>query len=507
MKDHSQLHRTWESFVGSRLCVLLFFLIVVFISKYPTLDSPFFMDAKFWNMPMAFWIAQHGFYPIPGKGLPRELNIDHPHHPWMDKDLADPGHPPLNYELLAVIYAIFGCMHRVFHGAFLFLGVLTLFFTYLLGKKMLDSNTGLFAALMLFFSPLFFAQIPQLNDDVPAMLFSVTTAYAYITGSLCGYLVAGTCLTLSKESGLIVILVILIHAAMKEGGWRMLIQRRVRKLVLERKLYLYVIPLIIFLGWMIWHFCEKGWALYTKRAYTEGLYEYLHELKRVAQFVFLSQGRFLLLPGFIYLLAAGRSRLSAIQRQATLLLAVLVLAFTAFFASFDVFWHMRYYLVIFPFFYIIGALSIRLLLKKWALAAISVLAICVIFSSYWHLNPDPPEMQEASMYYFDVLRVKKAVADYLQEHFPKRRVWVEEYYYADLAYPYVGYVKKSLDVLLIPPMGAEFKYHLGDLLLEARYEWSWYEQHQLHERIAALPKALVKRFEIGHEYANIYALQ
>lgn len=505
MNSYSQPQRAWESFVGSRVCMFMSFLIIVFLTKYPTLDFPFLGDdAKFWNIPKAFWVAQHGFYPIPWKGLPRELDIDHPHHPWMDKEIRGADHPPLNYELLAVLYAIFGCSHRAFHGAFLFLGALTLYFTYLLGKKMFDSNTGLFAALMLFFSPLFFAQIPELNDDVPTMLFSVITAYAYITGSLCGYLVAGTCLTLSKESGLIVILVILIHAAMKENGWRMLIHRKVKKLICERRLYVYVIPLIIFLGWMIWHFCEKGWALYIARHYPANLCEYLNDLRHVAHFVFLSQGRFLFIPGFIFLLAASRARLSKTQRQTIWLLAGFVTAFTAFYASFDVFYHMRYYLVLFPFFYVVGALSIRLLFKKWALAASSVLAICVIFSSYWHLNP---EMEEANICYHDVLMVKRAVSDYLQDRFPGRRIWVEEFYYLDLAYPYVGYVKESLNVLLIPPKGTEFHYQPSDLLLESLSPGWLYELNDLHGRIALLPKRLVTRFQIGREYTNIYLLQ
>lgn len=493
--------------INSKTSVFLLFLVSVFILKYPTLDSPFFMDEKFWNVPAAFWIAQHNFYPVLGKGLPRELQIDHPLHPWLNKDIGDPAHPPLNYVFLAIIYTIFGCCRTAFHSAFLFIGVLTMYYTYLLGRRLMDSHAGFFSALLLLFSPLFFAQLPQCNDDMLLMLFSIITIYEYHSGRRLGYIFSGSCLALSKETGSLILLVILIHAAVKNGGWGMVLQGRLKGLIKRRQLYLYAIPFLFYFIWLLWHFHDKGSALNTNRAYSHSIAEYCNELRYVAKFVFLSQGRFLLLPGLLYLVTVGWRRVPVPQRQTVGLCLVLVLVLTALHASFDVFWHMRHFLPIFPFLFIIGALSARLLFEKAAYCTIAIAITCVVFSLFWHLNPNPPETQEASMYYWDVLQTRKAAAAFLQNQFPNRKIWVDEYCYADFGYPYVGYVNQPLNVALIPSPDFEIKYEPGNLIIESRYEWSWYENNRLHERIGTLPKTLVKNFRIGHEYLNIYMLQ
>jgi len=495
-----------KSFIRSKKAMLVFFLLLVLVLKYPVLDAPFFMDVKFWSVPTSLWIAQNNFYPVLGKGLPRELIIDHPSHVWFKEDVADAaGHPPLKYELLALLYALFGCSHRAFHLAFLVIGALTLYYTYLLGRNLFDPWSGFFSSMMLLFSPLFFAQIGQLNDDVMVMLFAVVAVYEYINNRLIGYLVASVCLVLSKESSLVIILFILVHAAARNRGWKVMLQRRVKKLIRERKLYIYILPFFVQLGWMIWRFCEKGWAIYTTRKYPTDLLDYFYDLARVSRFIFISQGRFLLIPGIIYLIFAGFSKLSPKQKQVTGLCLGLTLSLTAFFSSFDVFFHMRYYLPIFPFLFLLATISLRTLFKKKLYLTAFIMAICLIFSLFWHV--DPKKLLEANMYYFDVLTVKKEAAAFMKENFPERKIWTEEYLYADYAYPYVGYVEKPMNVVLIPPPNAEIEYEPGDLIIETHYCWSWYKDRKLHERIEALPKELVKRFESGHEYLNVYELK
>ncbi len=86
-------------------------------------------------------------------------------------------HPPGGFWLTAISYLLFGVSEFSARFSSAFFGLLTLVFTYLLGKKIFNKVVGFTSAIALSSSPWFMFRARSGNLDVPLTLFFVATIY------------------------------------------------------------------------------------------------------------------------------------------------------------------------------------------------------------------------------------------------------------------------------------------------------------------------------------------
>jgi hypothetical protein len=163
--------------------------LVVLAAKLPSLDNPFYWDEAGAYIPPSLAVAKRGLWSaLPGLHERGFLS----------------GHPPVFYILHGALYQIFGnsvVPHHVLSVVFAAAGV---WYTYRLGKLLCNPSTGVCAALLLFFSPMFFAQSSMALADVPMASLGVASAYYMFAERRVAYAVTAVLFLQTKETALAV---------------------------------------------------------------------------------------------------------------------------------------------------------------------------------------------------------------------------------------------------------------------------------------------------------------
>src|SRR5262249_3688669 len=89
--------------------------------------------------------------------------------------------------------------HHVVQLVFAFIGV---WYTYRLGALVCNRSTGVCAAVLLFLSPMFFAQSPMVLGDMPITSLGVASVYYLVSEQPVKYAVTATLLLQTKETAL-----------------------------------------------------------------------------------------------------------------------------------------------------------------------------------------------------------------------------------------------------------------------------------------------------------------
>jgi hypothetical protein len=120
------------------------------------------------------------------------------------------------------------------------------------------------------------------------------------------------------------------------------------------------------------------------------------------------------------------------------------------------------------------------------------------------------------MRYLDIINTRQEALNYVLTFRPNSKFWVDGYFYFDLVYPFVGYVKEPLtNVELIPIeylhkkdsfLESNFNknFKQGDLIIDSK--WVMHEQRKDYQIIRTLNLELEKEIKINDEYINIYKI-
>ncbi|GEM_PF-3002567 len=292
------------------MIIPLIFIFLVFLFKLPFLNFPYHWDALGFTIPHALSIYKNNFNPFVSP--------------------YDVGHPPLFYFLLASTWKILG-VHPWSSRLLLFIFVAgALYYTYLIGKELKINIPPWAPPLLLFISPLFFAQSGILNLEIPLTTFMLFSFYQYLKGNKTLLTFGLTLLLLTKISGIIFFLSLLIaHLVTSRGKLR------------KNDLPWIFFPLLLISAWLLIHQLKTGWALYPpylafQRKITfnlkEILFLFLQNMKELpAKLSLIIPFSFLALltwknklPGITLLLLAILFSLLIIFLPASLPLAVLV---------------------------------------------------------------------------------------------------------------------------------------------------------------------------------------
>ncbi len=495
-----------------------FLLLVVFLFKIPVVDTPYFWDAHFFTS-AAELVLNRNF--IPDYGGPA---IDG------KKPGLDSGHFPLFFELVALGLWIGKGSVIAPHIIILIFSFIGVFYTYLLGAHLYSRKIGMYSAILLFFTPLYFAQSGLLNLDLLLAALAVPTIYYAIKRNILGYSIAGGMLALAKEPAILVLLPILFYIYIRDKSLK--------------STSLYSLPVIIFFSWLIFHWMVGGFLFYEhhfdlwykslfklpirfRQVFLDSyrwiltgfiLASFLHpriktDRKRlpmsicigasVSLLVFQIDRLIIFLPNVIELgldqglLAVkasyfkayslffgfiafffhyfkGGMSMSNLKRLELLPMALIVLVFILFFSY--VLYAPRYLLPVYPFIFIISISSMRKVLKRLHLVRLEIAVVALIiilFATQWNgtRTNERPYFLEDNLEYLDVIETHQKMDSFIEENYPDAVVLTVYPMVVELRLPLQGYVKSTHKVIDLNKYDIRDSYRLKK---DNYRHWDWY---------------------------------
>lgn len=399
------------------LILFLFFLLIVFLSKLSVLNTPYYWDEIGW-IRAAYWLSDENLF--------RALPGFHPLGTFF-------GHPTGLHASIAVLFKLFGksiWLSHFYIVCFSFIGV---YFTYLLGTYLFGTRVGFFAALFLFFTPMYFAQSGMYLGDVPVTAFGVTSIYFGLRKQYLPYLISSLCVVSIKETGAALILALLIYLVMtdykKESRFRMEILK-------------YSVPLWAIAAFLILQKFTAGKFVgiyaFEYDIYKHTFAQIFNDFELLLKWIFIYQYRFIF--SLLILLHFVVHRKTVFRKELLLFLFLFLLAALPF-SYFTLL--PRYLLPVLPYLCITAAWAIFELVRSAKLniplgTAITTLYIFSLAGSTSYGN------NEWNMKYINIVRMHKSMSEYVEARFPQSSILTLFPFSSALSRPDFGYVSKPL---------------------------------------------------------------
>jgi len=453
--------------------------LMILLLKAPTLNLPYHWDEMGYVIPNALQLYRNGLNP---SSLFYEENV-----------ARDMGHPPLWFYILAGVYTVFGESPITSHATVAFFSFIGVYYTVKLGSLLYNQRVGFAAALLLYLSPMYFAQSGIAHIAVPLTAATAATLYYAIAGNLFGYLVAATCLVLFKTPGAFTVAAVAVYVFFRG--------RRVKDLLA------YSLPALPLLAWLFYHKLAAGWAFnpgYVLRDNPLGILFYAVSLTHVM----LLENNILALTAFtLALIFYGGKKLAyntlnPWKNELLLFAGITTLNILSY--SMIVGGLPRYLLPIYPMYFIFCARVLDSADKRAArLILVLVLSFFVLGWTHGlvsHIEDFDrlPYTMETNMNYVKVVRLHMEVAAYLAKEHPGGTVWARWPFTDELENTYLHYVDKPLKVTSDPPQMCE-----TDLILYSPDAYI-YRAGEVFERIRRCGAKETKRFGDGKNHVRVY---
>jgi hypothetical protein len=345
------------------------------------------------------------------------------------------GHPPGLHVTLAVLWKLLGTSVPLAHGLMAIFAAVGVGATFLLGRHLHDTWTGLLAALLLLATPVYLAQAGMYLADLPVTALGVLSAWFVMRDRFAAWTLIATYMVLVKETAIAIVVAILLYRFLTMGA-----PVRVRVLdALKHGVPLYVISAFFVLQWATTgHF----FFIYATdiTLVSPGLGAGVRQAVRIARWLFVEQARGVLV--LAVLLAAIVRPTRALAR--TLGLTALVVLLSGF--SFAVLFYLpRYVLPVVPFLCIAGAAAIGNMFPRppLRLGAAAVLLGATVMSVF---RAPASGNGEVNMNYLRVVALQTSAVRTLAARTPVPRVLTTGRLRSQLNEPLLGHVSS--------PMGA-----------------------------------------------------
>ncbi|MBD3264017.1 MAG: hypothetical protein GF375_02820 [Candidatus Omnitrophica bacterium] len=406
--------------------VAILFAALVFITK-----SPFFSLPTFWD--------EQNYIGGTLKVIHNNLN------PFVEFYAYK---PPLVFLLTATCYKIFGeflVIPRIIIAVF---SCLTLWFLFLLGKRLFDEEVGFFSAIILFFSPLFFAQSGLFTASIPFTALTIATVYFFTKDNRPAYTISASLLLLTKETGLLLIASLILSEILYlfciKSGLKSF------KTSLARILHL-SLALIPFMSWMLANKLMLGWYLWPLHtAPFKHFSPSLWLLGQICKNTFWRDYRFffvLSLLAALIISLRNKSLREHIFTKTFLVFIILSFITISFFLSKGAGElhgpNARYFMAIQALLFLFGTASIYALIKRRLLTRIILASICILMVIAWF----PPSKdyiwweKDLNLRYIDSLAAHKTAIDFLKDNFSRPLILANAPLDEELTEPRIGYLK------------------------------------------------------------------
>ena len=178
---------------------LLLVLVVFVIIKIPALSFPFFWDESWSYEPGVKLMYEHG-----PSLMPNAIDL-----------FYSRGHPLLFYATAAAWMRIFGDSHISQHTFSLTISLLLLVSIYEVCLRVFSQRVAVLSLLLVAFQVMFFVQSTFVLPEVMIALLTVLTLYFYTAEKYIYTFLCCSALLLTKESGVVLALVLGVHATLK----------------------------------------------------------------------------------------------------------------------------------------------------------------------------------------------------------------------------------------------------------------------------------------------------
>jgi hypothetical protein len=231
--------KDWLSFLPFYIFFILFSLL--------TLKLPFFWDKDILYSRIAHWLPDHHFT----AALPDDL---------------DPGYPPALGYLLALLWKLFGMTLPVMHLTMLPFTLGIVWQTSRLLRQFVPTRALAMAMVLILADPVFLAQTVVYSTDLVMLFFMLLALNSVMHKQRIWLAVAVTGLLFSHMRGTMVAATIGIFDLYRNSQWK-------KPDTLVKIIPAYLPGMILFGGWMIFHYHTKGWIGYHPGSPWAGCYE------------------------------------------------------------------------------------------------------------------------------------------------------------------------------------------------------------------------------------------
>jgi 4-amino-4-deoxy-L-arabinose transferase-like glycosyltransferase len=438
----------------------VFFILALL--HYPLLHLPYYWDEAGYYIPAAMDFFRAG------QLVPRST--------------LTTGHTPLVIIYLALAWRAFGLSPLVARAAMIVVGACTLVGVYALGRRVANREIGCWSVLLLALSPLFFAQSVLVHLDLAAGLFTLLALSALLDEHPWRFALVSTCAVLSKETA-----VVLLPVAWVFSWWQ---RRRATGSRARAWWVAYTAPLLVLVAWVGYYHHATGFWTGNREYLQYNLYSTLNPVR--VSLTFLRRLYETFIGGFNWLLTTGaiagigwarRNRKGAALktpvipatmpaqaaahesspgivrnrpgpstvRRFLFLGGCLTAAYLVMLSLVGGAVLPRYLLPVFPPLVLIAVILIWRLPRPVARSVLVLTAGCFVWA--WFLNPPYPFPFEDNLAYGDFIRLHEQAAKFLEARAGNRRILTAWPASDELARPFLGYVRKPLNVVPVQAFG------------------------------------------------------
>ena len=436
--------------------------LVILACKVNILHLPYYWDEMGAYMEPTHFLVQNGLWKaIPGFHAPHTFF----------------GHPPGVYVTLAFLHKFLGEKIWISHLLAIVCSFGGVYFTYLLATYLCNRLTGLLASLLLFFTPIYFAQSGLVHGDLFITTIGIMAVYFALKNNYSAYLICGIYLVMLKESSAAIIFALLLYLYF-EGR---------KQPTIKMKVFHYSVPLIVLGIFFIIQKIVTGMFLPNPYFDTQA---FLVPSSNSLKWAFYSQGRIVLT---LLILSVSFVSIRTFWKKEFTLFLLIVIFFVGTYSF--VFFLPRYLLTILPYFCILGAYAIVLLFKKTTIQLLLVATITVLFISQFYGTDSGYGSFETDMQYVDIVTTHKAACTYVEETYPQKTVLALWPLSEAMREPFLGYVDKPITI-------ASLNNEVYDIILYTPQGVP--ENQELKKIIQKQNVMLDKRFEQNGKYVEVY---
>jgi 4-amino-4-deoxy-L-arabinose transferase-like glycosyltransferase len=394
------------------------------------------------------------------------------------------GHPLFFYFISSLWVKTLGHNLIVIHLLFLSLSIGLVGLVYNFGNILLNKTAGVIASLMLMFSPVFVTQATFMLPEILVTFLCTLTFFFYWEKKILLEIITGSLLVLTKESGIVLIISILLF----DVSLKIIESRSLSEFIKKTpNLFAHSIPLIAIGAFLVAQKIKLGWYLYPEHISMMKLEksQIKENFQYVYQVLFKSQGR-----GLLILISAVGTVLLSIKKNINakeigyIVFCLLFILLYVVFCSIN-FFVPRYTLAVYPFLLIPVALIIAKASIKYKLIAYG---ISLVFILNWvGITIKKNGLNDYQPGFINMVTVHKQAIEYCEK----------SDLYEKLKDPFLGYLNSDKTFKQVNAEDAEV---VEDVVVVSAIENS-----PLLSNVKTNPEyKLVKRFEKNEAWCEIY---
>jgi 4-amino-4-deoxy-L-arabinose transferase-like glycosyltransferase len=453
-------------------------LLALVLFKIPQLSLPSFWDEAWSYLPAILNMAENGPSLLPD---PQTAELFR-------------GHPLFFYALASFWVNCFGTSFFAMRMLPLILSMVLLIVLYLFSKKYFGRKIALITTVLMLIQSVFVAQSSMLLPEMLLALLSLLTLDAFLSGKKIRFILWGTLLALTKETGLVLILACILIRII-EPWWNKEAGNLRNRIASSWHLAL---PVILTSVFFIAQKIIMGWFFFPEHIgllnFTAG--SVLHRLGGYTSYLFIGFGRNLLsitTGAALVVLLIRKTGIEAEKRKviySILLFSVLYMLFLS-----VNFYSPRYLLSVLPLFILLCVFVISEASAPFRVPQYIVLL--VIFANNLWFTWDKRTDADHNLGYADAVEVTQRVTSFCsQQKWHDRCIATHFLMRQYLVLPSAGYVGESGVFTNLGPAVTDSTV----IAILSSVEYSAAFRQQIREREGTL----VKRFEKRNSWSEVY---